>query len=178
MFERGMRCRSTKRPTELPGACRAGRFPASASLGRSRGSEGPRPAPEFSRTGRWLPPRLPIVGEREADLRVSVVVRVQNRAGDGHGWRCVVCSFPRPRPDLSVPKPPPQWASSSDRDLGRRTKPAGIEPWMTTQRRQAQSAVQDDTKQRAVNLRPPLYSMNQSPLPLNPSPVPAASLDE
>ena len=94
-------------------------FPASASLGRSRGSEGPRPAPEFSRTGRWLPPRLPIFGEREADLRVSVVVRVQNRAGDGHGGQCVVCSFPRPRPDLSVPKPPPQSASSSDRDLGR-----------------------------------------------------------
>ena len=55
------------------------------------------------------------------------------------------------------------------------TKPAGIEPWMTTL---SSRLNQHDTKQRAVNLRPPMDSMNLSSPPLNPSPVPAASLDE
>src|SRR4030095_16839327 len=75
-------CISLHQPVALEapaGAYRGEPFPASASLVRKYGSEGPPPASELFQTGRWLLPRLPIVGEKEAELRVSVVVRVQNQ---------------------------------------------------------------------------------------------------
>jgi hypothetical protein len=78
-----MRCRSTKRPI---GAYRRERLAATASLARRRGSEG-LPASEFLRTG--LPPQLPIVSEKEAEVRVSDVVRAQDQAGGGDGGPCV-----------------------------------------------------------------------------------------
>ena len=46
------------------------------------------PASEFLRTGRWMPPQLPIVSE-EAEVRVSDVVRAQDQAGGGDGGPCV-----------------------------------------------------------------------------------------
>ena len=70
---------------EPAGVYRWERFPASASLAPRYGSEGPPPALKFFQTGRCLLPRLPIVGEKEAELRVIVVVRVQNQAGGGCG---------------------------------------------------------------------------------------------
>jgi hypothetical protein len=70
---------------EPAGAYRWERFPVSASLVRKLGSEGPPPASKVIQTGRCLLPRLPTVSEKEAELRVSVVMRVQNQAGGGYG---------------------------------------------------------------------------------------------
>ena len=64
------------------GAYRGERFPASASLARKHGSEGPPPASEFFQTGRCLLPRLPIVGEKEADAPSQ-----RRRASAESGWR-------------------------------------------------------------------------------------------
>jgi hypothetical protein len=73
---------------EPAGVYRRERFPVSASLARKYGWEGPPPVSQFFQTGRCLRPRLPIVGENEAELRVIVVVRVQQQAGGSYGGRC------------------------------------------------------------------------------------------
>jgi len=73
---------------EPTGAYGRERFPASASLVRKYGWEGPPPASRFFLTGRCLLPRLPIVGEKEAELRLDVGGRAQNQAGGGYGGHC------------------------------------------------------------------------------------------
>ena len=116
--------RSTKRPTELPGARRAGRFPAERAWA----------AAAVRRVHDRHPNSLGLADNSRHDCRSSARGRRISESATSCEYRIGLetdmaggawfAHFRAPVPDLSVPKPPPQWASSSDRDLEEGSRPA------------------------------------------------------